>query len=230
MQPLRCLFLFLLLLWHSGLFAQEKAAIQWSHEKLSISGNLQQDEFIALFPFTNTGNSTLIIDQVHTSCGCTTTQLAKQSYAPGEKGVITAIFSAGSRIGVQNKTLTVTYLNQMLPPSQLYFEIQLPMPLQLTPTRLTWRPEDQLQEKIMIAEVPAQEPDLTITEDMLQISPLGEFSMQFQALVPGRKWQFSLTPLKKKGVFRSNLSIRLPCLRAGHPLDIKASLYRVSSK
>ncbi|MBF0202012.1 MAG: DUF1573 domain-containing protein [Desulfamplus sp.] len=192
-----CLLL-LLLLDHPALFAQKNAAIQWKHEKLSISGNLQQEEFLALFPFTNIGNSTLIFDRVKTSCECTTIQFSKKNYAPGEDGVIAAKFIVGSLIGVQNKTLWVTYLDHMLPPSRLYLEIQLPMPLQLSPSRLTWRPEDPLQEKTIIAEVPEQEPDMALTKEIIHLSPPGEFAMRFQILVPGRKWKISLTPLDKK--------------------------------
>ena len=59
------------------------------------------------FPFVNTGSETVTIDSVHSSCGCTTTELAKTEYKPGESGSIKAIFTFGDRVGAQHKTITV---------------------------------------------------------------------------------------------------------------------------
>lgn len=46
----------------------------------------------AVLAFTNTGNSTLNILDVTTTCGCTAASLAKRSYAPGESGTIEVAF------------------------------------------------------------------------------------------------------------------------------------------
>ena len=46
------------------------------------------DQRHATFHFTNNGNQPLIIEQVKTTCGCTSAKLAKMKYAPGEHGQI----------------------------------------------------------------------------------------------------------------------------------------------
>jgi len=59
------------------------------------------------YPFTNTGNQTLFIQQVHTSCGCTTPDWTRDSIPPGGKGFIEARYETTNRIGEFKKSITV---------------------------------------------------------------------------------------------------------------------------
>lgn len=67
------------------------------------------------FPFTNTGNAPLYIQQVHTSCGCTTPDWTRDSILPGGKGFIEARFETNNRIGTFQKSITV-YSNAVQAP------------------------------------------------------------------------------------------------------------------
>lgn len=58
------------------------------------------------FEFINTGKADLIIQNVSTSCGCTTPQWTRQPVKSKEKGVITVKYDS-SRIGQFSKTITV---------------------------------------------------------------------------------------------------------------------------
>ena len=58
------------------------------------------------FPFTNTGTGILVFEKIQPGCGCTTTTLSKTTYAPGESGVIDAVFKPNSS-GELTKTVTV---------------------------------------------------------------------------------------------------------------------------
>jgi hypothetical protein len=60
------------------------------------------------FQFTNTGNAPIIISDVRASCGCTTPSWPKEAIAPGGKGVIKAEYNTAGRIGIFNKTITIT--------------------------------------------------------------------------------------------------------------------------
>jgi hypothetical protein len=60
------------------------------------------------FQFTNTGNAPIIISDVRASCGCTTPSWPKEAIAPGAKGVIKAEYNTVGRIGIFNKTITIT--------------------------------------------------------------------------------------------------------------------------
>jgi hypothetical protein len=63
----------------------------------------QQYDFIV----TNTGQQPLVIQNIVTSCGCTTPEWTKQPIPPGGKGKITAIYDPVNRPGAFDKTLSV---------------------------------------------------------------------------------------------------------------------------
>ena len=60
------------------------------------------------FEFTNTGKTPLLIDNAQASCGCTVPQWPKEPVAPGAKGKIDVEFNSAGKMGVQNKTVTIT--------------------------------------------------------------------------------------------------------------------------
>jgi len=60
------------------------------------------------FEFENTGNEILYIKSVTPSCGCTTADLPKKDYKPGEKGTIASKFNTSGYNGKIVKTITVT--------------------------------------------------------------------------------------------------------------------------
>jgi hypothetical protein len=60
------------------------------------------------FEFENAGNDVLLIKNVVPSCGCTTADLAKKEYQPGEKGTIASKFNTSGYNGKVIKTITVT--------------------------------------------------------------------------------------------------------------------------
>lgn len=60
------------------------------------------------FKFTNKGSGKLVFTkQPHASCGCTTPQLTKLEYAPGESGVITVSYKPAGRRGAQAQNVTL---------------------------------------------------------------------------------------------------------------------------
>jgi len=59
------------------------------------------------FIVTNTGTTPLVIQNISTSCGCTTPEWTKSPIAAGSNGKITAIFDPENKPGRFNQTLTV---------------------------------------------------------------------------------------------------------------------------
>src|SRR5215471_10076974 len=68
----------------------------------------EQESIVAKYRFTNSGKDSMKIENVQTSCGCTTAALKKTDYAPGESGEIEAKFTFGGRVGKQEKAIAVT--------------------------------------------------------------------------------------------------------------------------
>lgn len=59
------------------------------------------------FEFKNTGKGTLIIQDVHSTCGCTVPDLTKTEYAPGESGTLEVVFKPQGKQGMNHQRVTV---------------------------------------------------------------------------------------------------------------------------
>ena len=60
------------------------------------------------FSFTNTGKEDLIITNAQGSCGCTVPVWPKEPIKKGTKGVIKVTFNSAGKMGLQDKTVTIT--------------------------------------------------------------------------------------------------------------------------
>ena len=77
-------------------------------QKIIDFGEIESGRVINLkFEFTNDGNTTLVIKNIRTSCGCTVTQIEKKEYKPGENGKVPVKFFSQGYSGKIVKTITV---------------------------------------------------------------------------------------------------------------------------
>ena len=68
----------------------------------------QGDKVTKDFEFVNSGKEPLIISEAHGSCGCTVPQWPKEPVAKGAKAVIHVEFNSTGKMGMQDKTVTIT--------------------------------------------------------------------------------------------------------------------------
>lgn len=59
------------------------------------------------FKFKNTGNAPLILQNVLTTCGCTVPAWPKEPVNPSAEGIIQVVFDSTSKLGRQNKLITI---------------------------------------------------------------------------------------------------------------------------
>ena len=72
-------------------------------------GTIKQGDKISYdFEFTNTGKEPLIISAAQGSCGCTVSEWPKEPIAKGGKGKIHVEFNSTGKMGMQDKTVTIT--------------------------------------------------------------------------------------------------------------------------
>ena len=88
---------------------QLKAAphIEFSKIEVNFDTIKQGEKVECLFPFSNTGKSTLIIRKIKTSCGCTVGKLEKLEYKQGEKGEVKVTFSSDHKDRDNMQIITV---------------------------------------------------------------------------------------------------------------------------
>jgi len=65
----------------------------------------QEVEYV--FKYTNTGNQSLVLTQVHTTCGCTVPKWSTQPLAVGKTGEILVHYNSAGKSGIQNKQIII---------------------------------------------------------------------------------------------------------------------------
>ncbi len=91
--------------------ANAKKMPEIKFEKTTIDlGTFSQDDGIqkCVFRFTNVGNDKLVINNVHTSCGCTVAKYSEEPISPGGSGEISITYNgAGKMPGKFKKSIQV---------------------------------------------------------------------------------------------------------------------------
>lgn len=119
-----------------------RASLTWQNTEHEFATAPGDQIAIGLFRFTNPGKAPVTIISLDTSCGCTTAELAKRTYAPGESGEIKAIFNLGERTGLQEKSVQVTTDENPSAPTTLKLKVTIPDLFTCTPRLQLWRVGD----------------------------------------------------------------------------------------
>ena len=157
------------------------------------------------FEFKNTGESSVGIRELKTSCGCTTAQLEKKTYLPGESGTIAGSFSVGSRRGLQQKTIRVITEDLGQPEIKLGLKLEIPRLVTMKPGLLFWRQEDAVEAKTVRLKL-----NPTISSHIVSAESESD------------QFQVALAPADEEGVY--NLSIVPTALGSGARSRIKITI------
>ena len=86
------------------------ASAKITFEKTELDfGELESGKIADMeYKFKNTGDETLIIKNISSSCGCTVTKVEKKEYKPGEEGTIPVKFFSRGLNGKITRTITVS--------------------------------------------------------------------------------------------------------------------------
>jgi len=113
------------------------AAIEWERTSARKEASLDQQAVTADFAFTNRGDQTLKITDLHTSCGCTAGQLAKRTYKPGETGRVRIRYEiAPDHRGTYQSSVIVRTNDRENPVTTLRLHTKLPKVLYVKPGRV----------------------------------------------------------------------------------------------
>ena len=130
--------------------ATAQAALVFEKTELDLKPDLGATNAVAVFKYENKGDTPVHIKSVRPSCGCTTTALAKNDVAPGEKGEISATFNIGDRTGLQVKTVTVETDDPKNPQTVLTFKATIAQMLELQPNFVVWQANEPAQPKTIV--------------------------------------------------------------------------------
>jgi len=156
----------------------------------SLKARPEQEMIVAKYRFINSGKESVKIENVQTSCGCTTAALKKTEYAPGESGEIEAKFSFGGRVGKQEKAIVVTTSQARDKPTVLRLLVDIKDPVQIQPQLVLWRVGEQPNAKkiqITVAD-DASVKILSVASDNPSIKA------ELSEVKPGKEYEIEITP------------------------------------
>jgi hypothetical protein len=124
-------------------------ALQWTSTEAVLRPQPDGTMPVASYPFRNDTSTPVTITQAVPSCDCTTIDLAKKTYAPGERGTLVARFDPTGRYGTVNRTINVVTDEPGGQPQLLKLTAELPEVLTFTPHDLRWAAGDKAETKTL---------------------------------------------------------------------------------
>ncbi len=108
----RMMFLMLLAFTFTVVSAKKYPVIKFEKTVIDF-GTFSQDEPVqkAIFKFTNVGDSKLVINYVHTSCGCTVAEYTKDFISPGGTGQIVVTYNGSGKMPGEFKRYVQVFTN-----------------------------------------------------------------------------------------------------------------------
>ena len=85
-----------------------KPQFKFEAEEYNFGTVKSGDEVSYEFNFTNLGNEPIIITEAHGSCGCTVPIYPKEPIVKNQKSKIKVTFNSAGKMGMQDKTVTIT--------------------------------------------------------------------------------------------------------------------------
>lgn len=181
------------------LFAQN---IEWVGSSTVDFGKVKEGKVLeGKFQFVNKGKTPIHIREIYASCGCTTTQLSKMIYDPGEIATIAYSVKTKGFRGPIRKTIEVQFEEENLEPLIYVIQATVITEIEVTPTFIDFKtlvlnPDTTVTKKIQIrnnGEKPIKITGITNTYDLIRvklekstIGP-GEETGIFLSLQPARE-------------------------------------------
>jgi hypothetical protein len=157
----------------------------------TVEAKWADTEASAVYKFTNTGPETVKITGIQPSCGCTVATLAKDVYAPGEKGEVRLRFAFDGRSGQARETAQVLTDLPSQPSEELTIQTVIPRVLDFAPQMVYWKPGEPREPKTVDVTLP---PDLPFGK--LETSPAdGNFEVALKEITHATHYELVITPV-----------------------------------
>lgn len=194
-----CLWLYL------GLSASAAIAgvLKWDQTTLEIDAAKGQKKIEAEFSFINNSPAPVEIRNIQTSCGCTTADLPKKIYQPGERGNLKAVFSPDGRKGLQKKSIAVRFASDA-PPDLLMLVVNIPEAFTIIPQELAWRKSSPAEPKFF--EITPNDPKAVVKS----VRAIGKgFETSLEPHEDGKPYRIKVTPLSTDKALRGKIGIEV---------------------
>lgn len=179
------------------------AQLQWKERQLEFSPAPSDTELTAKFEFSNPTDHTITITSIQSSCGCTTTELEKKTYQPGEAGTLDARFVFGDSTGHQKKTIAVQTDDPVESKVLLRLQARIPELLSISPAYVFWKQYETPQPQQVMLEVEGD--NVIHVTNVKSRDP--NIAIQWEAVQPGKSYRIDITPQVTDRVIQAILEI-----------------------
>lgn len=124
--------------------------LRWESTTSEIRCGIRDAKASATFGFTVEGDSPVRIAKVTPACGCTTIELEKRIYMPGDKGQIAVEVDLGTSIESVSRSVLVETDSDVSPNTMLAVNISMPHIVDLDPVQLSWKGDDRDSREVRI--------------------------------------------------------------------------------
>ena len=177
---------FIFCLCASSAFAQ----LTWDKTEQTFNATPEDKAVVARYKFTNTASKPIKIQNVQTSCGCTTVALAKTEYAPGESGEIEATFTFSGHTGSQYKKILVSTSAAPGQPITLKLNVYIQERISVAPQVVLWRVGEQPSPKAIQIAIGGE----TAVKVLSVTSDNPTIKVKLREVKPGKEYEAQVTP------------------------------------
>ncbi|MCX6876704.1 MAG: DUF1573 domain-containing protein [Verrucomicrobia bacterium] len=197
----------------------QAGGLTYEKELLEIHAAADAKSVVADFKFENKTDRPVTIAKVDKTCSCVSVQVAdsKLTYAPGESGLIRAVFEMGNFSGVVDKTVAIWHdKDPEDKPSQiLTVRVHIPVLVVMDVKTLKWA---------IGANPDPQKIDITMADTkpirILSTSCTSEsFKIELKTLEEGQHYQLLVTPDDTKQPGLAIIRIETDCENPRHKLQ-----------
>jgi hypothetical protein len=119
----------------------------------------EEEEVTIELAFTNTGGEPVRIMELESSCGCLEASTDRQVYAPGEKGLLSGIYTLGSLVGEVEKVIFVRFTrNGELETVRVPMTISVPEVMSIEPKVIKWELNGEATEQEFLVKILGETP------------------------------------------------------------------------
>ncbi|HVU17492.1 MAG TPA: DUF1573 domain-containing protein [Candidatus Didemnitutus sp.] len=192
-------------------------AVEWDAVAREVKAAPFQTDVDLEFGFHNTGSHAVQIQAVRTGCHCVSARADRDSIEAGGRGRILAHFSVGDRVGLYERTITVT-TDESPEPQYLTVRIDIPEIATVTPRVVDWPIGGAADEKtVEIDAGPGLQVDFTEAT-----ATNNAFAITLQPVELGRRYRLVIKP--RSTAEHANAAVRIKGReRTGH--DVLVSAY-----
>lgn len=112
--------------------------LTWDRTEVTLEMEPDQKEITATYRVSNSGDATVRISRIKTSCGCTGSVIDRKILEPGESTEIKATFNKGRRQGLNQNRLEVFIDGQRDAVAMLRMSVNIPKLIDPVPQIVFW--------------------------------------------------------------------------------------------